>query len=112
MIEITDIDDNYYQQFQYVVTGYDTAFFSLYFKPRQFTWFYDLKFANFEVLGERLAVSPNLLRQFKNRIPFGVAIFGPELVDPYSVDAFLKGWKFYILTQTEVSEVEADFYGN
>ena len=111
MIEITNIDDNYNQQFQYVVEGYDTAYFNIYFKPRQLSWFMDLTFGNVEIFGERIAVSPNLLRQFKNRLPFGIAIYGPDLVDPFAVDAFLKGWKFYILSKTEINEIEDDFYG-
>ena len=48
----------------------------LYFVPMQYGWFVtSLTYGDFELTGLRITNSPNMLHQFKNKIPFGLACF-------------------------------------
>lgn len=83
---------------------------TIYFVPLQYAWFItSLTYKNFTVNGLRLTVSPNMLRQFKNKIPFGLGCFAnnvsrePTLQQDFSSGAF----SLYILSKAEVDAYEA-----
>lgn len=107
MRQITTLNDAYNQTFRISIEGYDAAEVTLEFKPLQQSWFMSLNWGTFSINQERIAASPNLLRQFKNIIPFGILISGPDAIDPFAVDAWLTGWNFYILDATDLEDVEA-----
>lgn len=82
---------------------------TMYFIPLQTGWFItDLVYGNFELTGLRITLSPNMLRQFKNQIPFGLACYGnntnrePTQQQDFSSNNF----SLYILSQAEVQEYE------
>lgn len=108
MRQITTLNDSNKQQFRFSIDGYDSAEVYLEFKPQQYAWFMNLTWGNvFSLYQTRIVVSPNLLRQFINVLPFGITIVGPSAIDPYAVDAWLNGWKFYVLDSTDLADVEA-----
>lgn len=85
---------------------------TMYFRPLQYGWFInELEYVNtnFTLQGLRITVSPNMLRQFKNQIPFGLACFPnnvsrePTLQQDFSSGAF----SLYILSAAEVAAFEA-----
>lgn len=108
MRQITTLNDSFKQQFRFTIDGYDSAEVYLEFKPQQYAWFMNLTWGEaFLLYQTRVVVSPNLLRQFKNIIPFGILIVGPDAIDPYSNDAWLNGWQFLVLDQSDFEDVEA-----
>ena len=110
MIQITSLNDSYKQQFQYDLATYDPIDITLEFKEAQQGWFFSLTYATFEIYQERISVALNLLRQFRNIIPFGILVSGPDSMDPVTNDAWLTGWEFYIIDQTDIADIEASFY--
>ena len=80
-------------------------------KPQQFGWFMNLVWGNFSVNNLRLAVGPNILRQFKNQIPFGIAISGVGNIDPLNQTDWVSNNGFFILTSDDVAAVETVVYG-
>ena len=106
MYLISVLNDRPKQTFKAVIDGYDTAAITLEFKPEQLGWFMSIVWGTFEMYNERLATSPNLLRQFKNIIPFGILIEGTEGIDPLKIDSWLTDNKFYMIDQADIEEVE------
>lgn len=106
MRQITGLTNDTKQQFDAVIEGYDVANIYLEYKPNQFGWFMDVTWGEFSTNNLRVTVGPNILRQFKNIIPFGIAISGVDSVDPVTVDDWLGHNVFYILDETDKALVE------
>ena len=111
MKEITILNDAPKQTFKFTIDGYDYVEVYIEFKPQQYSWFFNLTWGNFSLFGERVAVSPNLLRQFKDLIPFGIMISGEDGLDPFAIDSWVTKNKFYFLSADEVLTIESDTYG-
>ena len=107
MIEITTIGAQPRQTFSIPLEGYDAIGVTMEFKPEQYCWFISIVWGNWGASNERVIASPNMLRQFVDILPFGFLISGPGSLDPFSVDAWQNGWKFYLLDTTDIAEVEA-----
>lgn len=82
---------------------------TLYFRPMQFGWFINqLTYMNFTLNGVRITVSPNILNQFRNQIPFGLACYSTQNREPTQQKDFSSGAALlYVLSQEEIIE-----YGN
>lgn len=87
------------------------ATLTLEYRANQLAWFADVLNGDFTVKGIQLSSFPNLLRQFRKRISFGLSILGAGDLDPASVDDFVNGNAiFYLLDQTDVEEIEATIF--
>lgn len=51
---------------------------SLTYSSNQLAWFYSVVYGNFSVNNRRLVVSPNMLRAFRNILPFGISCVSPD----------------------------------
>jgi hypothetical protein len=78
-------------------------------------WTFDFihaAFPNGAIRGQMLCVHPNILRNFKNIIPFGLTIVSANGNDPVSVEDFATGnISIYLLSAADVAAVENTFYG-
>ena len=75
-------------------------------------WIMNLTYGTKTINGIMLCVHPNLLKQFKSSIPFGIAIKSKFNLDPTEVDDFANGnTTFYILNATEVKQVNDYIFG-
>lgn len=87
--------------------------FTLFFTPRQNSWFFNIACAaqGFTANGIRLCNSPNLLRQWKNNLTFGIAVVSEDSYDPNSIEDFLSNRiQLYLLNATDVQTVEQTIY--
>lgn len=107
MREITTINDYPKQSFFITIENYEAAEIILEFKSSQVGWFLSMNWGTLGIKQMRVVASPNILSQFANVIPFGITITGPDSIDPFSLDAWLTGWKFYILDEIDLPDVEA-----
>lgn len=75
-------------------------------------WQISVTRGDFTVDGIGLVVCPNLLRSWKNVIPFGLAVSTFNGQDPtFLEDLQDDRTQLYILTQDDVAAVERDIYG-
>lgn len=89
----------------------DAVTVSLKWLPSQQRWSMGLIFDTFEVNGLLLAVSPNMIRGFKNVIPFGIAIDSTDALDPMYLNDFTSGRiKFYLLSAADVLTIESSLF--
>lgn len=80
---------------------------SLYYSVGQYGWFMNLQYgSNFTLNGVRVTVSPNILRQWGNELPFGLGCFQTTAPrEPTQQQDFSSGlFQLYILSSTEVTE--------
>jgi hypothetical protein len=106
-MKLITVNSNYKQK-QSIILDDGTIFtMSISFRPRQQGWFItDLSYDDFELKGLRIVVSPNLLLQYKNIIPFGLACYSQGNREPMLKEDFSsKNVNLYLLTQSEVEEM-------
>lgn len=84
--------------------------FTMYFSPLQQGWFIrELTYGDFAMLTMRISNQPNMLYQFKNQIPFGLACASKDDREPSLQQDFLSGAsKLYVLSEAEV-QAYSDF---
>ena len=108
MFLVTGISQYSYQKQRLILPNGDPILLTIQFKPLQFGWFItDLEYAptSFVLEGARIVVSPNMLYQYKNKIPFGLACFTTNNQEPTQQQDFVSGFaKLYILSEAEVAE--------
>lgn len=81
------------------------------FMPRIQCWVMDISYGSFVAQGIPIVCSPNLLRQWINIIPFGIACTNIYQLDPYTVNDFADGTaSLYLLDSDDTAAVEAQFF--
>lgn len=82
-----------------------TVSIQLYFIPMQSGWFINnLTYGTFVLNGLRITNNPNILYQYKNIIPFGLACYSTNNREPSLQQDFASGAsKLYILDSAEVA---------
>lgn len=78
---------------------------SIYFSSMQFGWFItNLTYQRFILNGVRITNSPNMLHQFRNQIPFGLACATASNREPSQAQDFSSGASIlYLLDQADVA---------
>ena len=108
---ITTLTDYPNQRHQLVIEDGNSADFHLYFCGRQMSWYYDISYQNVTINCNKVVLTPNSLRQFKNQLPFGIAFYTDGFVEPFKLDDFSSGRiKMAILNSEEVKQVEEEVY--
>lgn len=87
---------------------------TLYYRPQQLGWFFKLAWPGnaalpvpFTLNGCRLVTSPNILRQYRNLIPFGLMMYTIDQNEPIGRTCFVDGTAdLILLNATEVEEIE------
>lgn len=106
MLSIERISDDAYQKQRLVLQ--DGTYFDLtiVFVPLQKSWFIDsLVYNDFVMNGMRISNNLNMLHQYKNLIPFGLACVSKQDREPSLQEDFSSGASsLYILTPEEVEE--------
>lgn len=74
------------------------------FIPLQYGWFFrSIAFNSFLLENLRICNSPNMLHQWRNQIPFGLACFSTNNREPSQQQDFSSGAStLYLLSQAEV----------
>lgn len=115
MFQITNLSANAHQQTTVLLEDKSAAVVSLNFYPRTQKWNIDVTHKTFSAKGIGLCIHPNLLRAFRNNLPFGIACYAEDGVDPFDITDFDTGRvKLYLLDSTggvdEVGLVESGVF--
>lgn len=111
MKEITEITNDYKQQLAPTLEDNSVFNLELRYKKQEECWFYSLTYRNLIIKGSKLVLSSNLLHQWKNILPFGLACLSnddpSQTTDPFLLNDFSSGRvRLYILTKDEVAQFE------
>lgn len=105
---ITQITNKPTQTMQLVLDTKELVQFNLRFMPTQMSWFCDVIYNDISIYGLKVALFPNLLRHFRNMLPFGIGFAADDHVEPYSIEDFVNNRvRMFLLTKQEVEEVES-----
>lgn len=109
MFLIGQITSDPCQQQQLVLADGSAIALQIYFRSMQLGWFINqITYGAFILQGVRITNSPNILNQFKNQIPFGLACLSTSEREPSQIEDFSSGAsKLYILSATEVEQYSA-----
>ena len=110
---ITALTDSANQFHELVLENNEKVKFTLRYYPRVFSWFFDFEYNSLQVNNIKVVQHPNILRQFKNKIPFGLMIYtdNNSPVEPFQITDFKTGRvKIGILNEDEVKQVEDDIF--
>lgn len=81
------------------------------YMPSQQSWFMDVAYQDFSVYGLQVVASVNMLRNYKNVVPFGFVCTTEQQIDPYRLDDFLTGFaKMYLMNEQDVINIEEAFF--
>lgn len=100
------------QKFTTAASNGDIVSMTLYFKPAVQEWFIDIEWMDFNLLGNRVYSSLNMLCQYEAIIPFGLATITDGGGEPFLVNDFSsKRVNLYLLSPEEVLEVQNFYIG-
>ncbi len=107
MKQITSITNDANQILSMVLDDGSKVNMSLNYWPNQSGWFYSLNYGQFSVSNRRMVNSPNMLRQFRSIIPFGLCC---TIIDGYELiyqDDFTSGRaSLYVLNSEDLISTE------
>ena len=86
---------------------------TLYYVPMQIGWFItNLTYGSFTLNSIRITNNPNMLYQWQNILPFGLACFSSSQREPTQLQDFVSGASsLYILSQAECEAYAAYIKG-
>lgn len=101
---INNITDDTLQTSQLILPDGSQVQLTLCYKPMQYGWFIQsLTYGNLTIQGRRIFVSPNILQQFCNQIPFGIACFSVGNREPSQQQDFSSNnCQLFLLSAAEV----------
>lgn len=107
MLRIQQITSDSQQQQTVILPDGTQLGMSLYYSQQQYGWFASFTYgSNFVINNMRVCVSPNMLYQWKNILPFGLGCFittanrEPTQIQDFSSNLF----QLFILTEDEIQE--------
>jgi hypothetical protein len=111
MLYVNKITDDPDQQITLIGEAGQQISFNLYFDPTQNGWFADISWGTWQVTGFQILVGPNVWRQWKNIITFGLMVTSSDGYDPAYIEDFASGRiQLYLLNASDVQAVEAEFF--
>ena len=109
MRKITEINSSAKQRLTIVGENNEQIPFKLFFNPTQRTWFFDIEFEGLVIKGRRLSTAPNILHQWRNKLPFGIMCIRDDGLDPFLVDDFQTGKAvLFLLNGVEKQQVTTE----
>lgn len=112
---LTGLTDQPAQQSPIKLPDGSTATLNLFWTPQQNAWFYNLSWdgqtPSWQLNGMKLVAGPNVLRQYRNQIPFGITVSTSDQLDPTSQEDFVDGTcTLLLLDADDVHNIEGAFF--
>ena len=101
-----------FQRARLVLADSSRASMTLWYSTGQSGWFFDLEYGDkFALSGVRLVSSPNLLRSWRDILPFGLAVLTKNKSEPLRQTDLSDGTvELYLLEGDDISYVEKEFF--
>lgn len=109
---ISGISSDYNQKFKLTLTNGNSVDCALSFYPNQVGWYISFAYEGIVCSTPlRLTVCPNILREYKNRLPFGIGCSTTDNNEVMYVDDFESGRaSLLLLDENDVDYVEDTLY--
>lgn len=111
MYKFTTLSNEASQEITMLLEDQTRIVFTFEYKPNQLGWFFGFQYGDINYQNIRLTTSYNILRAYRNYLPFGLRCDTPDLEEPMGIDDFVNGYaSVYLLTKADVQTVEGNFY--
>lgn len=111
MKKIINVSNKAKQHIQLLTDNNDKVDLYLTYKPRVESWFFNFKYKDIEANNLTVCLHPNILRQFRRNIDFGLAFASTTKIEPFSIEAFSSGkCEIILLNKDDVDYIESVFY--
>ena len=108
---ISNLDDEADQITNVVLDDGSVVQFEFIYKPTIERWMMNVTHPDLTVYLLNLCAGPNVLRDWRNVIPFGLACVSTDGADPFYIEDFASGRiTLYVLSASEVAAVESTVY--
>lgn len=109
MNQIQQITSDAYQTQTLILPSGTPVTIVFYFMPQQYAWtIQSLTYGSFTLQGIKIVNSLNVLHQWRNQLPFGIACMSSNNRDPSQLQDFSSGaCALYVLSQAEVAQVQS-----
>lgn len=112
MQQIDNLSDEAMQTTKVVLPDGTELQIDLRYDPALQRWQFSVLRESFNATGMNLCIHPNILRDWRNVVPFGLACASTDGVDPLYVDDFANGRvSLFVLSAEEVIEIENTIIG-
>lgn len=111
MLPIQDLSTEARQKMDLVLGDGSIAQMLIEYKPQQYGWFItSLSYESVVIKGLRIVTGPNMLYQWKNVLPFGLACFVTANREPTQQEDFAQSAaQLFLLTQEEMAVLDEYF---
>ena len=111
MTKIDNLTNFAYQQTVLILEDSTSAIVTITFNGATERWTASIEYGSHTFNGIGLCTHPNILRQWKNILPFGLSIVTADQTDPFDINDFSDGRvSLYLLNEADVQQVETDVY--
>lgn len=108
---LNKITDEAFQRFAMTGNPGQRVIVTMRFLASQELWMMDVEYNDFILRGIVMTQSPNMLRAYKNIIPFGLTVQSIDGIDPHFITDFSdQRCRLYLLTPEEVNEIEQGLF--
>lgn len=106
MLKITSLTSAPLQKHSFTLPSGESVKITFYFSDIQYGWFInELVYDTVTIRGLRIVNSPNMLHQYRNQLPFGLACQTISNREPTQIDDFKsKAAQLWIVTEDETSD--------
>ena len=112
MYQLTQLDNDPKQEIEMLLDDGSRVVFYFEYKANQLGWFFGFEYDNHSYKNIRLTTSYNVLRAYRNWLPFGLRCDTVDDEEPIDLNDFITGYAtVYLLTKQDVKTVEGNYYG-
>lgn len=113
MYLIQNINQNASQAMTLTLADGSALYLQLYFSLTQQSWiFTEISYKGFLLTNFRIVNSPNMLQQYRNQLPFGIACYSANNREPSLIQDFASGASvLYVMTAADVAWYNAYLTG-
>lgn len=111
MYQITQLDDQPKQEIKMILDNTQSVTLTFEYKPNQLGWFFGVQYDDINYQNIRLTTTYNILRAYKNYLPFGLRCDTLDGEEPINQEDFVTGYAtVYLLTKSDVEAIEGNYY--
>lgn len=111
MYQLTSLSNEPKQQITMILDENIRVPFNFEYKENQMGWFFGFQYGDVNYQNIRLTTSYNILRAYRNWLPFGLRCDTADDEEPMDIDDFVNGYAtVYLLTKDDVQTIESNYY--
>ena len=111
MLRLTSLGKEPKQKITMLLDDNSRVVFNFEYKPNQLGWFFGFQYGDINYQNIRLTTSYNILRAYRNYLPFGLRCDTPDMEEPLDIEDFVTGYaSVYLLTKADVEAIEGNYY--